>query len=419
MFNDKMIQKSDTHHLSKPISEKSSVNTGRGETQLAAVYRDGLLNDTLGFWLRHGVDREYGGFYSLLDRDGGLMGTDKYIWLQGRFVWTLATLYHQVEPRSEWLDLAEKGLAFLRRYGFAESGKMYFAVDRQGRPLRMRRYLFSEVFMIMALAAYAQAAQDEAIMGEARALFYRMKYFSETPGLLEPKINPQTRPQQGIVMPMMLMHLGQILRQAGGDVSYNKLIDDCLLRIQRDFCKPEMACVMEIVAPGGEMIDTPEGRCLNPGHAIELAWFLLWEAKYRNNDPVYREAGLRIYNWMWQRGWDSEYGGIFCHVDARGFPSTEYWHDMKFWWPHAEAIIASLLAYQLTGKEIYRKQHAQVHEWAYAHFPDPEYGEWFGYLHRDGSVSSTLKGNQWKGCFHVPRMQLLAWKLLEETRQTE
>jgi len=53
-----------------------------------------------------------------------------------------------------------------------------------------------------------------------------------------------------------------------------------------------------------------------------------------------------------------------------------------------------------------------VHDWAYAHFPDAEHGEWYGYLHRDGRVSVPLKGNLWKGPFHLPRMQLLAWQWL-------
>ena len=34
--------------------------------------------------------------------------------------------------------------------------------------------------------------------------------------------------------------------------------------------------------------------------------------------------------------------------------------------------------------------HAQVHEWSFAHFPDAEHGEWYGYLHRDGSLSQKL-----------------------------
>jgi len=69
-----------------------------------------------------------------------------------------------------------------------------------------------------------------------------------------------------------------------------------------------------------------------------------------------------------------------------------------------------------TGDPKYADWHDQVHDWAYAHFPDPEYGEWFGYLYRDGRVSVHLKGNLWKGPYHLPRMQWYCWKLLEEMK---
>jgi N-acylglucosamine 2-epimerase len=88
---------------------------------------------------------------------------------------------------------------------------------------------------------------------------------------------------------------------------------------------------------------------------------------------------------------------------------------MKFWWPHNETIIATLLAALLTGKAEFADWHAQVHDWSFAHFPDPDHGEWFGYLHRDGRLSVRLKGNLWKGPFHLPRMLLVCWQLLEST----
>jgi len=176
----------------------------------------------------------------------------------------------------------------------------------------------------------------------------------------------------------------------------------------------ELAMVLEAVGPNGELIDTLEGRTVLPGHAIEAAWFILYEAIHRDNDRRLRNIGLTILDWMWKAGWDKSYGGLLYFVDAKGLSCSEYYHDMKFWWPHNETIIASLLAYQITGDAKYNKMHDTVHEWTYAHFPDPEYGEWFGYLHRDGSVSTHLKGNQWKGAFHVPRMQLLASKILED-----
>jgi N-acylglucosamine 2-epimerase len=37
-------------------------------------------------------------------------------------------------------------------------------------------------------------------------------------------------------------------------------------------------------------------------------------------------------------------------------------------------------------------------------------------VYRDGRLSVPLKGNLWKGPFHLPRMQLVCWKLLEEMR---
>jgi N-acylglucosamine 2-epimerase len=144
---------------------------------------------------------------------------------------------------------------------------------------------------------------------------------------------------------------------------------------------------------------------------------MLDEAQYRNNDPRLIELGTTILDWMWQWGWDEEYGGIIYYRDVKGLPVQEYWHDMKFWWPQNEAIIATLLAYQLTGDEKYAEWHQMIHDWTYRIFPDPEYGEWFGYLHRDGRVSVPLKGNLWKGPFHLPRMQLRCWQILAQMQQ--
>ena len=85
---------------------------------------------------------------------------------------------------------------------------------------------------------------------------------------------------------------------------------------------------------------------------------------------------------------------------------------MKFWWPQTEAIIANLMAHHLTGKEQYAEQFKTAHEYAHKLFPDPEYGEWFGYFHRDGSLSTPLKGNMYKGPFHIPRMYIICHELL-------
>ncbi|MGI9174321.1 MAG: AGE family epimerase/isomerase [Rhodothermales bacterium] len=389
--------------------------------QAKETYRAGLLGDVLPFWIRHGVDREHGGVITSLDRDGTTLDTDKAIWAQGRFAWLLATLYHTVEPREEWLSIARETLTFIRRHGFDADGRLFFLVTRDGRPLRKRRYVYSEAFATMAFAAYARAAQDDEAAAEARDLFRRFLRYTTTPGLLEPKVFPQTRASKSFTVPMITLSVAQVLRETLGDdlgePSVDAVIDRCIDEIRRDFLKPELEAVMETVGPGGELLDHFDGRLLNPGHAIEAAWFILHEARHRGGDADLVKLGTTMLDWMWHRGWDDEHGGLFYYRDAKGLPVQEYWHDMKFWWPHCEAIIATLLAYALTGEVRYARWHRQVHDWTYAHFPDPDVGEWYGYLHRDGRPSVPLKGNWWKGPYHIPRMQWYGWRLLEDVEK--
>jgi N-acylglucosamine 2-epimerase len=381
---------------------------------LLAVYRDGLLHDTLPFWIPRAIDRECGGYITSLDQDGTILHTDKPVWFQGRFAWLLATLYNTVERRPEWLELSRHGIDFLRRHCFDSDGRMFFSVTRDGRPLRKRRYLFSESFAVIALAAYGAAADDDGARQQALDLFRMMLRYHTTPGLLPPKLIPATRSLKGLAMPMILMVTAQELRKAVDDPITTEVIDRSIAEIERDFLKPEFRCVLEMVGPQGEFLDNFDGRLVCPGHAIEAGWFILEEARLRGGDPRLVRLGTTIIDWSLEIGWDREHGGILYYRDAKGLPATEYWHDMKFWWPHNEAIIGALLAWQLTRDPKYARWHRMVHDWSYAHFPDPLYGEWFGYLHRDGTVSTRLKGNMWKGPFHLPRMQWYCWQRLAE-----
>jgi N-acylglucosamine 2-epimerase len=387
-------------------------------TALAHTYRNALLDDVVPFWLKHGLDREHGGILTALDRDGTVIDTDKSIWFQGRAAWMFATLFNTVERKPEWLEATKSCIEFLRRHGSAPNGKLYFTVTREGQPLRMRRYVYSEAFAAMANAAYAKASGDGRAAEDAVRSFDTYLDYSFTPGRMPAKVEQATRPSKGIGPLMFCLHTAQMLRENLGDVAVRgrtctEWIDESIAAIERDFVKPEHEALMETIGPNGEILDHFDGRQLNPGHAIECAWFILHEGKLRN-DARLITLGLTILDWMWKRGWDSEHGGIFYFRDLRGLPVQDYWHDMKFWWPHCEAIIATLLAWQITGEAKYADRHRAVHDWSFTHFPDPQHGEWYGYLHRDGRVSVPLKGNMWKGPYHLPRMLWYCGRLLEE-----
>lgn len=380
---------------------------------LRKFYADQLLLDTVPFWFPRSFDREFGGFLLMRDADGSLLDDDKAVWIQGRAAWLLATLYTTVDQEPEWLDGARLGYEFLNRHCFDDDGRMFFHVTRDGRPLRKRRYFFSETFYVIAAAAYARASGDPDAAGRARTVFGQCVEYATNPDLL-PSKSTAVRPAKGIGVPMIMINTAQQLRATVGDDRCDALISKWIDEIERDFVKDNIACVMEQVAPDGSIIDHIDGRTLNPGHAIEGAWFILQEAIHRGHDQRLIRLGCRMLDYMWDRGCDREYGGILYYRDVYGKPVQEYWQDMKFWWPHNEAIIATLSAYLLTGEEKYAAWHRQVHAYAYGHFHDRVHGEWFGYLHRDGTVAQSAKGNLFKGPFHLPRQEWYCMRLLEE-----
>lgn len=389
--------------------------TGYSDLELQALrefYSHQLLGDTLPFWFPRSYDTSFGGFLLMRDHDGELIDDDKAVWIQGRATWLLATLYNTVEKRQEWLDGAKLGYDFLMNHCFDTDGRMFFHVTRQGEPIRKRRYFFSETFAVIALAAYAKAIGDKVIAEQARQLFNRCIEYATTPGLLLPKFT-STRPAKGIGVPMIMINTAQQLRENIGDSRCDTWITKWIGEIENDFVKDDLRCVMEQVAPDGSIIDHIDGRTLTPGHAIEGAWFILREAKYRNNDRRLISLGCKMLDYMWERGWDREYGGILYFRDVYGKPVQEYWQDMKFWWPHNETIIATLLAYTLTGDKKYAEWHRLVHNYSYENFHDKKNGEWFGYLHRDGTIAQTAKGNLFKGPFHLPRQEWYCMQILK------
>ncbi len=379
---------------------------------LYEFYRHQLLDDTVPFWFPRSFDKEHGGFLLMRDADGSLIDDDKAVWIQGRATWLLSTLYNTVEQRPEWLEGAKLGYDFLNRHCFDTDGQMFFHVTRDGSPIRKRRYFFSETFAVIAFAAYSKASGDQEAADKARKIFGDCLAYTSGEKKLQPKFTV-TRPSKGIGIPMIMMNTAQQLRATIGDERCDEWISKWIWEIEKDFVKDDIRCVMEQVAPDGSIIDHIDGRTLNPGHAIEGAWFILEEARYRNNDPHLIDLGCRMLDYMWERGLDKEYGGILYYRDVFNKPVQEYWQDMKFWWPQNETIIATLLAFLVTGNEKYASWHKQIHDYAYSHFHDKQHGEWFGYLHRDGTIAQTAKGNLFKGPFHLPRQEWICMELLK------
>ncbi len=387
--------------------------------ELRRFYHDRLMQDIMPFWMASDlIDRRCGGFLTSVDREGRLYDEDKSVWFQGRCLWTFSRLCNTYGPREEWLEAAKSGAAFLRSHCIDPAdGRMFFTVTRDGRPLRKRRYFFSESFLTAGFTEYYGVTGDPADLRLAADYFDRMLRMyrdpSADPFKITPKENTAVRRLHGNAEPMVLVSTAQALRRvdtartAYYDGAIRSLIDDMLTLHD----KPELGCMLENVLPDGSIFDGPAGRTINPGHSIENSWFLMNYANTVGDQELLRRA-LGILRGSLERGWDMAYGGIVYFTDVYGRPCVQLEHDMKLWWVHNEALIATLLAWVLTGDETWGKWYDRLHEYTFGHFPDAVCGEWYGYLHRDGTVSHTQKGSLWKGPYHLPRCLMLCEQIL-------
>lgn len=370
-----------------------------------------LKDNVMPFWLKNGLDRVNGGVYTCLNRDGSLMDSTKSVWFQGRFGFVCAYAYNNIERNPEWLAASKSCIDFMERHCFGSDGHMYFTVTGDGMEIQKRRYVFSECFAIIAMAEYSLASGDTSYAGKALTLFKDTRRMLASPGFLAPKT---TQKGYSHSITMMFVNVVAVLKKVTDDPALDEQLKSSLDIIEHKLLKPEYRTILESVDENGELVDTNAGRVINPGHCIETAWFLMDSADLFSDAASVRKLALDILDWDFEWGWDKEFGGIINFRDCLDLPPQDYSQDMKFWWPQCETIIASLYAYRITGDDRYLEMHRMADEWAFSHFPDKEYGEWYGYLHRDGSVAQTAKGNIFKGPFHVPRMMIKASLLCDE-----
>ncbi|MFD2285941.1 AGE family epimerase/isomerase [Pedobacter petrophilus] len=380
------------------------------------IYKKELLNNILPFWEKHSIDKTHGGYFTCLDREGKVYDTDKFAWLQGRQIWTFATMYHQVEQNQQWLDIAKHGADFMMKYGRDAAGDWYFSLNRQGQPLIQPYNIFSDCFAAMGFGALYKIDAQEQYAEIATKTFQNILKKSNDPKGIYTKAFPGTRPLKNFALPMILCNLSLELEHLLDKGVVDELIEKVVYEVMDVFYQKESGLILENVALNGDFVDCFEGRSINPGHTIEAMWFIMDLGKRLKNEKLINRA-LEIALNTLNAGWDKENGGIFYFLDVDGRPMQQLEWDQKLWWVHIETLVCLAKGYELTGSEACRKWFEIVHEYIWSHFRDEQYGEWFGYLNREGKVLIPAKGGKWKGCFHIPRGLLQVWKTLEKIEE--
>ena len=392
----------------------------------ATEYYSELWTHVIPFWERHSPDHKHGGYFTCLERDGTVFDTDKFVWLQARQVWMFSHLYRTVERRRDWLELAALGADFLLRHGRAQSGDWYFSLLRDGTPLVQPYNIFSDCFAAMAMAEYAVVSGSDEAATVARRSWCGVRERLSYPKGRWTKTVAGSRPILAMALPMIQLNMAAVFAQTiGGDgIGLDErglagVIEDNATLILDRHIDTERRAVFEHILPDGSHPAGMDGRLLNPGHAAEALWMTIETAEQLGNTEWIERASAALV-WTFERGWDTEHGGIRYFQDYEGHSPESLEHDMKLWWVHLESMYAALIARdtaQTAGEQhagdTFREWHDRIEQYTWQRFRDPDFDEWYGYLHRDGTPSTQQKGGKWKGCFHLPRILLRHARRLE------
>ena len=375
-------------------------------------YKSDLINNILAFWLKGSIDYKNGGIFTCLDREGNIYGREKSVWFQGRALWVFSKAYNHIEKNPEYLKAAKAIYEFLPKCTDSD-GRMFFTVTEEGKEIQKRRYYFSETFAAIGCAEYYKATGYKKAL-EAAEKYFNVAYecFTGERSTLA-KFNGEYYNFKALSPVMIMLATAQVMRSIDGSGDkYSKVAKACLNEIMTGGYLTDRALLENVDKEKG-FVDSPTGRIVNPGHSLEAAWFIMTEGILTDNQEAIN-FGKKIIDITIPIGFDKKNGGIIAFTDLKGAPPVQLEWDMKLWWPQCEAMIALRLAYQVFGEEKYNSCFNELKEYCEKYFIDDECGEWYGYLHYDNTPSTTLKGNIFKGPFHIPRFYMIM-SAIEET----
>ena len=379
---------------------------------LLAIYRAELLERSIPFWLKHAIDRQNGGILTCISDEGQVLSTDKYMWSQLRAIWTFAALYNRIEARPEWLDVARHIFEFVKKYGRDEVGQWVFAVDKTGRTLQGATSIYADGFAIYGLTELARATGDQGAIALALETYHNVQRRLARPGSYQTAPYPLPKGVKAHGISMIFSHVFNELGHFMGDEQIIQASLHHATEVMDVYRRPEQQMLFEFVSLDNALLDSPRGRAVVPGHAIESMWFMIHIYRRLGDKARIRQA-IETIKWHIELGWDEEYGGILLALDAEG--GRPWWNfaDSKIWWPHTEALYALLLAYELSGEQWALNWFERVHNYAFTHYPVPQHGEWTQKLDRRGNKITKTVALPVKDPFHLPRSLIYCLDVLQ------
>ncbi len=381
--------------------------------ELSRFLRGHLLHDIIPFWERHGFSSSRPGMDTCLADDGTLISEDSYLWSQLRAIWTFSALYNRIEKRSIWLEHATNIFEFVAANGQDSSGRWCFRLAPDGRILTGHTSIYADGFAIIGFTELYRASRNTQALDRAMATFENVLPRLES--WAERKTEPYSIPSgmKAHAVSMIFSNAFDALSEVVSDARIDTASEFHCREVMDHYLQPERGLLHEYLNVDNATADTPAGRAVVPGHAIESMWFQIHQLRKRNDTLRIKRAIAAIHR-HFEVGWDPEYGGLCLGIDARG-QTPVYWkfHDTKLWWPATEAMYALLLTHSICQEPWCLDYYRQIHDYAFAHYPVPEHGEWRQRLDRYGQPISETVALPVKAPYHLPRALIMSITLLD------
>ncbi len=375
-----------------------------------------LSENLVPYWLQNCVDREYGGYLTVLNRDGTMQSGEKMIVTQTRQIWTFSRLWVDGYRDPRIREAAEQGLEFFRRHFWDDEHEGWFwQVGRDGTLQDASKWTYGHAFVIYAMVEYYRAFGDPEALGLARTTFDVLERHAKDPA------NPgyrdfMTRDWQpdpdnnGHVKTMNThLHLMEAFMELyieTQDPLHGKRLREMLDILVEKCYMPQHRCCIDGFyydwSPARDGFFGERDKITSYGHNVEFAWLMQRAARVLGlPEERYRQIGLTLVDHALQYGWvEHEGAGAMCYEGPWAGAAT---NRVIEWWTQAETAVALDWAYRTTGEGRYLDALRKQIIWILERQADPVYGGWYSSLAPDGAPLSDAKSGIWHGAYHDVR----------------
>jgi mannose/cellobiose epimerase-like protein (N-acyl-D-glucosamine 2-epimerase family) len=402
-----------------------------------------LLTELLPFWVSRMKDELNGGYLTHWDKDGKDSGEDeKSLIAQTRCLYTISSAHRAGYGEGKYAALAKHGFDFLiNKMWDKEYGGFYWMMDRKGNVKIDKKVIYGHSFAIYSLSEYTLATGDPGGAKYAEKVFDLIqKYcvdsmyggywemFHRDWSLCGPGSQGGDRKTLDVHMHLMEAYT-TLYECTGREVHKRKLLEDIDLLIKRIIHPVYKTGIPQFfkdwtVAPQikfdiiwgwdrfseeGQKGNAIDNTCY--GHNAEFAWLLIHALHILKIDPiVYADLLKIIFDHTVNNGIDKEFGGVY----VEGPHSGGVYDREKEFWQQAEVLIGLLDAVILFNNEEYWDAYKNVHRFVLDKVVNKGVGEWYPLLSRQGEPIWTHMGHSWKINYHTVRAMIQSIRRMDK-----